>query len=103
MVISLKPGASLRGLRVEALLAFMVASSVMADMQLPDCVLTCATDSQHMPGSLHYVGLAIDIRTAGVPEPLKLVARLRTALNQEFDVVLESDHIHIEFQPKGPP
>jgi hypothetical protein len=30
-----------------------------------------------------------------------LAVDLREALGQEFDVVVEKTHIHVEFQPKG--
>ena len=32
--------------------------------------------------------------------PSQIVKNLKESLTDEFDVVLESDHIHIEFQPK---
>jgi hypothetical protein len=57
----------------------------------------------HRANSLHYVGLAEDYRTHDVA-PSKLadmVSDVRRELGRDYDVVLESDHLHIEFDPKG--
>lgn len=97
--LSIKTGAGaarVAGLRVEALLAWMVAGSVYANHG-EGCRLTAGLDSKHMPGSLHYTGLAIDL---GPPVAKEIVAELRVALGDDYDVVEEGDHIHIEFQPK---
>ena len=62
-------------------------------------VVTSGIDGTHMKGSLHYTGQAFDFRTQGIAQGdiLPLVAHLTEALGNEFDVVLERDHIHIEF------
>jgi hypothetical protein len=74
-------------------------------------VFTSGTErtSNHKRGSIHYSGGAIDIRTRREKSfdqlPADVKARLRddlvSRLTREFDVVLEPDHIHLEFQPKG--
>ena len=48
--------------------------------------------------------LPSDIRTNDVPaiEVPKLVARIKSCVGDDFDVLLEADHLHIEFQPKAP-
>ena len=55
-----------------------------------------------MAGSLHYAGAAIDVRTRDVAadKTCRILAQLRSAWRGDFDVLLEGDHIHIEFQPK---
>jgi len=92
-------GARLAGLQTEALAAWMVAASVYA-AQGEDCRLTAGTDSKHMPGSLHYVGLAIDIGPPPAHKKAPVLAALKLALADDYDVVEEGDHLHIEFQPK---
>jgi hypothetical protein len=59
-------------------------------------------DGKHTAGSLHYSGAAIDVRTRDFPpEALpRLIARIKACLGDDFDVLLETDHIHLEFQPK---
>lgn len=71
-------------------------------------VVTSANDSKHMLGSLHYTGLAVDLRTRDLAEPviLRLTAALRRRLNGDenknhpFQIVKEVDHVHVEYQPK---
>ena len=67
-------------------------------------VITSGTDGRHMEGSLHYCGNAFDFRTRHVQpdDRMALATTLSAALGEEFDVVLESDHIHVEFDPKDP-
>jgi hypothetical protein len=57
-----------------------------------------------MAGSFHYSGLAVDIRTNDVPpaDVPRLIARIKSCVGDDFDAILETDHIHIEFQPKNP-
>lgn len=64
-------------------------------------VITSGVDGRHMPESLHYKGLAFDFRTRHVPQGdlAALTAHLSDALGGNFDVVLESDHVHVEFDP----
>jgi len=68
-----------------------------------DCVITSASDGKHGPNSLHYSGQALDLRTRHIHgQGLQLVVdKLREALGSQFDVVLESDHIHLEFDPRA--
>jgi hypothetical protein len=67
-----------------------------------EAVITSARDGLHMKNSLHYQGKAIDLRTYDMkPGGAEAVVReLRVTLGRDFDVVLESDHIHLEYDPK---
>ena len=66
------------------------------------CVVTSGTDGQHGKYSKHYVGQALDFRTRDIKLELRptLVKMVKEALGQDFDVVLESDHLHVEYDPK---
>ena len=98
--MTIKPGVSLTGLRTETLAGLMIADQVFADLS-EQLTITSCTDGNHSRGSLHYVGLAFDARTRNLTNtPDAVASRLRGSLGGEFDVVLESDHIHVEFQPK---
>lgn len=70
-------------------------------------------ESKHSTTSLHYAGRAADIRIwqrANVPAPEQqlndLILRTRVYLTNRkipinyIDLVLESTHIHLEWQPK---
>jgi hypothetical protein len=69
--------------------------------------ITSANDSKHMAGSLHFNNRAFDIRIkniiAGMAFPLAArgwAERMQVALGDDYDVVLEDDHIHVEYDPK---
>jgi len=102
-MIKLKHGVKLRGIRPEMVLGHGIVASVFDRYGLLGCTITSANDSQHGSGSLHFNGSALDYRTRDFyPEIDKtaFTSDIKDALGPEFDVVLESDHIHVEYQPK---
>ena len=65
--------------------------------------ITSGTDGRHMVGSKHYSGEAIDVRSYNFPSRQGVVAfaeKLRLRLGKDYDVVVEHDHIHLEYDPK---
>jgi hypothetical protein len=105
--MKLKPGARITGIKPELLFALCVADSCYklapANEEL---VVTEVTGGTHSPGSLHYVGLAADLRLPSTWNLQAMTDRLKEALGADFDVVNNETtpptHIHIEFQPKIP-
>ena len=65
-------------------------------------VVTSVMDGKHMDGSKHYTGHAVDLRVRSLPAALRveIADDLRRRLGAEFYVVIEPDHIHVEFDPK---
>jgi hypothetical protein len=102
MSLSVKDSVRLTGIAPQMILAAIVAEGVYRDENAP-CVITSCIDSKHRIASLHYVGHGLDLRTNNLlPEVRQTVAdSLRERLGTEFDVILEDDHIHVEWQPKG--
>jgi hypothetical protein len=100
-MMRLKRGVDLRGSRPETLVGVMIAGEIWRSFGY-DFTLTSVVDGKHSAGSLHPDGLAFDCRTRDIPPDKRtLIAdQLRAALGPQFDVVLEKDHIHVEFQPK---
>lgn len=96
----IKSGVDLRGLSPQMAIAYTIACKCYGQY---DCVITSASDGKHGPNSLHYSGQALDLRTRHIHgQGLQLVVdKLREALGSQFDVVLESDHIHLEFDPRA--
>ncbi len=90
-------GARIAGLGVPALLALVIASE-WYEAHGQNCVLTSGTEGKHKAASLHYVGQALDLRMPSHPE--SVVPDLKDRLGDDYDVVVEGDHLHIEFQPK---
>lgn len=91
----------LKDLAPQLTLALFMAQEVYAEYDT-DLVITSANDSKHSHSSLHYAGRAVDLRTYNLPLDTKQEVRDKIAakLNVDFDVVLEDDHIHLEYQPK---
>ena len=71
-------------------------------------VVTSGNDSKHMDASLHYKNLALDFRTGhnwetpmmSEEEAREIRDELKARLGMGFDVVLESDHVHVEWDTK---
>lgn len=97
----IKQGVDLRGLQPQMVLAYILIQGVYARHGYP-CVITSCSDSKHGPNSLHYKGLALDLRTRDVlPETMGvMVLEIKQVLGPQFDVVLEKDHLHVEWDPK---
>ncbi len=102
-MLRVKQGVDLSGLRNEMMFALHVATDAFAAFGY-ETVLTSARDGKHGQGSLHYVGLAVDLRTTKAGVDRESARRLRriiaTRLGAQYDVIAEELHIHIEFQPK---
>ena len=92
----IKPGVQMRTLSTQIGLAIQEADRLLAG----HLVVTSVSDGMHRPGSLHYVGMAVDFRLPA--DPARFISELKEALGVEFDVVLEKDHVHCEWQPKVP-
>jgi len=101
MKFTLKPGVRLLGMRPELMIAILAAYSIYDDHGY-NCTVTSVVDGQHSYGSAHFTGEGVDIRTRNVPgDELQVIRKeIAKALGKEFDVVLESDHLHIEYDPK---
>lgn len=94
----LESGVSIAGIQPELVLSLIIADAIFTRHGHP-MVLTSVVDGEHMHGSLHYVGAAADARRpdAGAES---LTTTLARELGENYDVILEDDHIHWEFQPK---
>lgn len=72
-------------------------------------VITSANDAKHMKNSLHYKDKAFDFRIWNIQAQNSSerhalarfwVARINYELGEDYDVVLEKNHIHAEYDPK---
>lgn len=101
-MLSIKAGVQVGGLRPEMILAVMVAERIWSGFGV-ELVITSALDGKHSQTSLHYAGCAVDFRTNQMAsDAIQEAARtLKEALGQDFDVIIEKDHVHVEFQPRG--
>lgn len=65
-------------------------------------VVTALSDGKHMDKSLHYRGYAADLRSRDIPpgDVPTLILEISKQVGPAFDIVQESDHIHIEYDPQ---
>lgn len=106
-MISIKPGAKIKGIKAEMLLGLAVIEGVFEKYGF-EVVLTEGTGAHHMVGSLHYEGLAVDLRSQhilGDAIKYKILSDCVHSLGDDFDMILENiktstEHFHCEFQPK---
>src|SRR5678815_276616 len=95
-ILAVKEGVQPHLIRLVAVLA-----NVAGEMGT-ELTITAGIDGQHSMTSLHYALRAIDVRTRdlSVADKERLIAGLRLELGADYDVVLEDDHLHLEFDPK---
>ena len=65
-----------------------------------EMTITSGKDGTHMKGSKHYSGNAIDIRTSDMMHINATTSRIQSKLGDDYDVIFEKDHIHIEYDPE---
>ena len=103
-MLSLKTGVDVGGIQPEVLLGLEICHGVFTRLGMP-LVVTACLDGKHMTGSKHYVGQAVDMRLPSKYsiEPLidvMVQAECRVHLGLQYDLVLEKDHLHLEYDPK---
>ena len=107
MNISFKDQVSNKNLHPKIYEAIFASALVFNTYQFQ---LTVTSTTEQAPGrienSLHYEGKAFDVRIHRIPETtqIKLVEQLRQALlpiDRNFQVVLKSNHIHIELDDRS--
>ncbi len=65
-------------------------------------VITSGSESdKHAPNSLHYKNNAVDLRTYDLTQAqiAAVASNLSTSLGNNYDVVIENNHIHMEYDP----
>lgn len=92
------------GMQPQINLAIQVAEPIWKKYGADTLWITSLNDGTHKIGSLHYKGLAVDLRVKNLPPTLwsQTVAELQAALGFKYDVLLEMDppHCHVEYDPK---
>ena len=96
--MKIKAGANIQGLDIKMRSVLIAADKIWKSLGR-ELVITAGLDGEHSAGSLHYYGLAVDMRTRYFSESEKQTAakRLREVLGCGFDIVLHSTHIHVEY------
>lgn len=103
--MKIKSGVQINGVQPETVLAIQIVDGVYRDHG-SELVVTSITDGKEWRKhwSLHLPGLAFDCRIWDFVDDRAaleaLVEAIADALGPEFDVVLKSDHIHVELDVK---
>jgi hypothetical protein len=102
-MIAIKPGVLFENLTPQMVLGHTIVAAVFLSFYPATCTITSGSDGTHMTGSLHAKGNALDYRTSHLTseQRSKVAAACKEALGENFDVVLESDHLHVEYDPKA--
>ena len=100
--LCLKKGVKLTGVHPALVLALLSAAFIYAKHG-KQLWITSVNDSKHSTTSLHFNGCAADLRTRFfTDDELDQVSKeLADAMGEDFDIITEPDHIHIEYQPRG--
>lgn len=101
--MKIKAGAKVNGLKVEILLALVILEGIFKGFGV-DVVITEGTGGIHRDNSLHYQGLAVDIRSKGLMSEVKqqILREAISSLGQGYDMLLEdegteNEHFHVEY------
>jgi len=105
-IAAVKPGADTSKLSARMLAAVATIDTVSRRTIGRGAIITSGVDGTHRDGSKHYTGNAVDLRTNDLAvSTINVYAReLDEALNgrgHRFDVLIASNHIHIEYDPKN--
>jgi hypothetical protein len=96
-----KHGVDIFGIQPELVLGMLIVDAAFGAYGR-DAVLTSVCDGKHSQRSLHYKGMAFDVRTRDVPEDDQdsIVDLIRANLPKDWDIVLETTHLHVEYDRK---
>lgn len=109
--VTAKPGVNLTGVSHHM---WPVVDSVALEanrLRLPAPVVTSARDGHHMTGSLHYDGNALDFRgnNLSAGQGHQFASLIGQRLGPDYQAIFETfprdpsrNHLHVEYDPKGP-
>lgn len=103
--IALKEGVDAKILSNQCMLGILIAASVFAGRGIPFVITSiCDSSPKRKANTKHATGDAFDLRlpsryTHDRTLDDRVVTDLCAALGQDFDVVLEPDHLHCEWDP----
>lgn len=97
--MKIKKGVSISGIGPEISLGIHIVESIL-NKYGQELVITSCMEGKHKRGSAHYRGDAVDLRIWTLINAEECIKECREALGDDFDIILEGNHIHLEFDPK---
>ena len=100
-MLCFKKGVNICNITPHLVLAMIVVDQVFDELG-SQLMITSVDDGVHGKKTLHGKGRAFDCRIwyLDTKQQLQACQIIRQRLGPHFDVVLEPDHIHIEYDPK---
>lgn len=83
-------------------IAVLIMSQIFDEFGV-DAELTSGREGDHVPGSMHWKGLAYDITVRSYiieANLLEMTKRVIERLGDDYDVILTGKTFHVEFDPK---
>lgn len=97
--MKLKEGVSLQNAKLE-IRPILIYAETLWKKYGEELVITSYMDGVHSAGSLHYYGYAVDLRSRYFDT--KTITNIKTALSkalgQDYRVIIEPTHIHVEYR-----
>ena len=87
-------------LKPEILRAMAIIDQVHKRVVLRQAEFTSTLDGVHSRKSLHYMGMAVDMRIWYLVDVGMFVDILKSELGPDYIVLEKPDHIHISFRPR---
>lgn len=99
---NLKDGAKFKNMDYEVMKALPKMMDIFNFFKCGDLTVTSGNDGEHMEGSKHYEGKAVDLRVWGIHDHDKrlMVLGVMKYWFFKWDIIDEGDHIHAEYDPK---
>ena len=105
--LRVKAGVTLDGLDTSILPGFLALCYFLETIVgATEVTITSGLDGTHKPGSLHYVGQALDIRSKTYPKVgvSQVIQEFKKTYDTEYDLIWENpgqpnEHLHLEFDP----
>lgn len=97
--MKIKDGVYLQGLQLPMRQVLIEASRIW-ERYGQELVVTSGLEGTHSPSSLHYYGYALDFRSRYFDDLQRFSVGLdlRSALGDKYFVLVEDDHIHVEYK-----
>jgi len=95
----IKAGVDISRLKPEIRKKLSGIETIILSRDSEEMVITSTYEGDHGAGSLHYANMAVDIRK--LKKVVYAAADIKQWLGKDYDVVVEGNHYHIEYDPKG--
>jgi len=94
----IKAGVDISRLRPEIRKKLTIIARIIDGIEQEELVITSTYEGNHLPSSMHYANLAIDIRIWSKAKTVK--TEIARSLGEDYFVYLGKHHIHVGYDPK---